>query len=149
MEMKNYLKNNTENIMITREFIESLGFEWDSTINDLDKYFITHNNETYQLTVNKVGCIRILHKYSVDESKCILFGDISMESLEFFVNNVIKTPYKKVYVTQDDSSHWYVIPIELASDFSEDLEDEDFDFDAKYGKYRTGGDINNVKLYMK
>ena len=121
--------------MITREFIESLGFEWDSTINDLDKYFITHNNETYQLTANKLGCIRILHKYSVDESKCILFGDISMESLEFFVNNVIKTPYKRAYVTQDDSSHWYVIPIELASDFDKDFkiifEFHEKDFNAR------------------
>lgn len=136
--------------MITREFIENLGFEFDSVVGDLnklDKYFITHNNETYQLTVNKSGWSRILHKHSVDESKCILFGDISMESLEFFVNNVIKTPYKKVYVMQDDSSHWYVIPIELISDFDKGSEDEGFD--AKYGKYRTGGDINNVKLYIK
>ncbi len=56
---------------------------------------------------------------------------------------------KRVYVTQDDSGHWYVIPYELKEQFNYDLENEDEDFDDKYGQYRTGGDINLIELYIK
>ena len=60
---------------------------------------------------------------------------------------------REVYVTQDDSGHWYVLPIELEKEFIEDLENEDFvdsgGFGHKYGQYMTGGDLNNIKLYAK
>ena len=59
-------------------------------------------------------------------------------------------PVKAVH---DDSGHWYVIPDELWDAFYEDLEDEEMgvsgEFDDKYGKYRTGGDLNNIQLYAE
>lgn len=55
----------------------------------------------------------------------------------------------KVKAVQDDSGHWYVIPNELIDEFDFDLEDEDFDFGAKYGQYMTGGDLNLVQLYIE
>lgn len=57
---------------------------------------------------------------------------------------------KRVYATQDESGHWYVIPYELKESFSSDLEnvdDYDYDFDNIWGQYRTGGDLNLVNLY--
>lgn len=54
-----------------------------------------------------------------------------------------------VKVVQDDSGHWYVIPADLGDSFDEDLQDEDSDFDEKYGKYRTGGGPNLVQLFAK
>ena len=64
-----------------------------------------------------------------------------------FINDKFaSTVCSKLHCNSEDA----LIQIEkLTSDFSKDLEDEDFDFDAKYGEYRTGGDINNVKLYIK
>jgi hypothetical protein len=60
---------------------------------------------------------------------------------------------EKVKAVQDDSSHWYVLPINLVSEFYEDLQDEDFvdggKFDDKYGKYKTGGDLNLIQLYAE
>lgn len=60
---------------------------------------------------------------------------------------------QQVKVVQDDSGHWYVIPNDLVKDFYKDGEDEDFvdygHFDNKYGKYRTGGDLNLVQLYAE
>lgn len=55
----------------------------------------------------------------------------------------------KVKAVQDDSGHWYLIPNGLIDDFDSDLEDEDFDFGAKYGEYMTGGDLNNIQLYIE
>ena len=55
----------------------------------------------------------------------------------------------QIYVTQDDSGHWYVIPYNLREKFEIDLyEDEEY-FDDKYGKFRTNGDINNIKLFVE
>lgn len=58
---------------------------------------------------------------------------------------------EKVKAVQDDSCHWYVLPIGLVDQFYKDGEDEDFvdegGFDNKYGKYRTGGDLNLVQLW--
>ncbi len=59
---------------------------------------------------------------------------------------------KKVKATQDDSCHWYVIPNELFREFNEDCDNEEMadsgEFDEKYGKYQTGGDLNNIQLYV-
>lgn len=59
----------------------------------------------------------------------------------------------KVKAVQDDSGHWYVLPNELLKDFYKDEQDEDFvdsgDFDNKYSKYRTGGDLNIIQLYAE
>ena len=59
----------------------------------------------------------------------------------------------KVNAAQDDSGHWYVIPIELYDEFLKEGEIEDFvdsgGFDNKYGKYRTGGDLNLIQLYAE
>lgn len=64
---------------------------------------------------------------------------------------------KKVKVVQDEASHWYVIPIELAHEFrrlSEKFrETEDYDvldeFIEKFQGFETGGDLNNVQLYAE
>ena len=69
---------------------------------------------------------------------------------------------KKVYCTRDDSGHWYVIPDELKDRFSKFMNDisnldddtvEYYDtvnkFEEEFGKYRTGGDLNNIQLYAK
>lgn len=64
---------------------------------------------------------------------------------------------KKVIAIQDESSHWYVIPAESKSEFNELIErfmnTDDYDilseFETKFDKYRTGGDLNNVQLYAE
>jgi hypothetical protein len=61
---------------------------------------------------------------------------------------------KKVKAVRDDSGHWYVIPNELRIiEFFKDLNNEDMvdsgQFDEKYGKYMTGGDLNLVQLYAE
>lgn len=62
--------------------------------------------------------------------------------------------YIKVKAVQDESCHWYIIPIELSETFkilhekacNEDYEAED-KFCEIFNKYRTGGDLNNIQLY--
>ena len=65
----------------------------------------------------------------------------------------IEPTYKKVKAVRDDSGHWFILPNELKDAFYEDLNNEDFvdsgGFDDRYGKYRTGGDLNLVQLYIK
>lgn len=58
-----------------------------------------------------------------------------------------------VHVTTDESGHWYVIPADREAEFHNDeLDDELVDsgeFDNKWRKYRTGGDLNNTQLYAE
>lgn len=59
-----------------------------------------------------------------------------------------------VEVHQDNDSHWYVIPKNLASQFHSLLRDceesDDWEpFEDTFGAYRTGGDINLVQLYAE
>lgn len=58
---------------------------------------------------------------------------------------------QKVKAVQDESCHWYVIPNSRLDEFYWDSEDEHMadsgEFDHKWGKYRTGGDLNLVQLY--
>ena len=60
---------------------------------------------------------------------------------------------KKVKAIQDNSCHWYVVPIDLVDQFYKDMQDEDFvdsgKFDDKYGKYMTGGGLNLIQLYAE
>jgi hypothetical protein len=60
---------------------------------------------------------------------------------------------QKVKAVKDDSGHWYVMPNEVCIDFFKDLDNEDMvdsgEFDEKYGKYMTGGDLNLVQLYAE
>lgn len=60
---------------------------------------------------------------------------------------------KRVYITQDDDGHNYVIPYELKDEFKSDLEglsDENiYEWDDKYGQFSTGGDVNLIDLYAK
>lgn len=60
---------------------------------------------------------------------------------------------RKVKVVQDQDSHWYVIPEELEPSFLIDLYDdktiESGEFDSKWRKYRTGGDLNLVQLWVE
>ena len=81
---------------------------------------------------------------------------------EWKKNNGVLIPVKQrmrpVYVTQDESGHWYVIPAGLEEEFSrleEAIIDLDYDqdmidmFELKFAKYRTGGGINNVQLFAE
>lgn len=67
--------------------------------------------------------------------------------------------FTPVVATQDESSHWYLIPKDQIKEFNDlsnriiatDANDQDLidDFEAKFGHYRTGGDLNNVQLYIE
>jgi hypothetical protein len=61
----------------------------------------------------------------------------------------IEPAYKKVKAVQDDSGHWYLIPNELVDTFYGDDVMEIDNFDDKYSRYKTGGDLNLVQLYIK
>ena len=78
--------------------------------------------------------------------------------IEFFIANLKQnekedTNLKKVKALQDESSHWYVVPDELAIEFDEDAYNEDIidsgEFDRKWGRYRTGGDLNLIQLWAE
>jgi hypothetical protein len=66
-----------------------------------------------------------------------------------------------VKAVQDESSHWYLVPNDELREFdilSGDISDLDDDskeyydkieeFEKLFSKYRTGGDLNNVQLYV-
>lgn len=63
-------------------------------------------------------------------------------------------PLQKVVAVECDGD-WYVIPSEMHDEFSslsekaEDSEDYDAqdEFNEKFGKYATGGDLNLIQLY--
>lgn len=48
---------------------------------------------------------------------------------------------------------WFIIPNELYEEFNEDSWNEDLvesgGFDDKWWKYKTGGDLNLIQLYIK
>jgi hypothetical protein len=58
-----------------------------------------------------------------------------------------------VKAVQGESGDWFIIPLRLADEFNEDLQDDDFiesgDFDEKYVEYLTNGDLNNIQLYAE
>ena len=60
---------------------------------------------------------------------------------------------EKVKAIQDNSCHWYVVPIDLVDQFYKDMQNDDFvdsgKFDDKYGKYMTGGGLNLIQLYAE
>lgn len=67
---------------------------------------------------------------------------------------------KRVYVTQDQDSHWYIIPIEMLEVFNRLLEESQYEsnpdweakeaeFIDKFSQYATGGYINNIELYAR
>lgn len=62
----------------------------------------------------------------------------------------------KVYCTQDESGHWYVMPLELKSKFIELLKRSEYEwnvveeeFNNTFSKYMTRGDLNLVQLYAE
>jgi hypothetical protein len=59
----------------------------------------------------------------------------------------------RVYATQDESCHWYVIPYDRKEEFFKDEQNEDMidsgEFDDKWGQYRTGGGLNLIPLYAE
>lgn len=59
----------------------------------------------------------------------------------------------KVKALRDDSGHWYVVPLTETDDFKRDLNNRYMvnsgDFDAIYGHYRTGGDLNLIQLWAE
>lgn len=61
------------------------------------------------------------------------------------------TQYQPVSVVSDGDGHWYVIPSKDAGLFVSMLErgeaDEYTEFNDRFGRYMTGGDINNKQLY--
>ena len=60
---------------------------------------------------------------------------------------------QKVKALIDESGHWYIIPLDKYQEFGQDEQNEDMIdsglFDNKWGKYRTGGDLNLVQLYAE
>lgn len=59
---------------------------------------------------------------------------------------------KKVVALQDDSCHWYVIPMEMLGEFrylEEGGEDTEEEFIEKFSQYMTGGDLNIIQLYAE
>ena len=60
---------------------------------------------------------------------------------------------EKVKLVQDESDHWYIIPNNMLKDFLNDNENgamiDSGEFDERWGKYRTGGDLNNIQLYAE
>lgn len=69
--------------------------------------------------------------------------------------------YQRVYITQDNDGHDYVIPYEMREEFDHMLEmseyvsgtgweDREEEFNDKFSTYMTGGDINEAEeLYIK
>ena len=66
----------------------------------------------------------------------------------------------KVKALTDDSSHWYLVPNEEAEEFNKLIslicyanetdggEKLIYEFEKKFSKYRTGGDLNLTQLYI-
>lgn len=68
--------------------------------------------------------------------------------------NKENTQLQRVYITTDDDGHNYVIPFEMVKEFNDLLskgyKTDDFEeFEAKFGKYATGGDYNLIELWAK
>lgn len=63
--------------------------------------------------------------------------------------------YQRVYITQDNDGHNYVIPYELRGQFNELLEESNTSdmaqdiFNDMFSHFMTGGDVNLVELYQK
>jgi hypothetical protein len=61
-------------------------------------------------------------------------------------------PPKKYFFSQDYSSHWYMVPVELRETWNKytinDLEDYDEieEFERIFGQYSTGGDISHIEF---
>lgn len=53
----------------------------------------------------------------------------------------------------EEDSDWYLIPNELYEEFKNDTYNEEMvesgGFDDKWWKYKTGGDLNLIQLYVK
>lgn len=63
---------------------------------------------------------------------------------------------KKYFFIQDESSHWYMIPVDLKKRWNELCErcnDEDEDafniLNDEFAQYRTGGGISNIEFYYE
>lgn len=60
---------------------------------------------------------------------------------------------QKVVATRDEAGHWYVIPKDMREEFNRDSANEEMcdsgEFDSKWGRYRTGGDLNLIQLYAE
>jgi hypothetical protein len=59
----------------------------------------------------------------------------------------------QVKAVQDEDGHWYVIPNNKFKEFIQERYNEEMiyegEFDRKWGKYRTGGDLNIVQLWAE
>jgi hypothetical protein len=59
----------------------------------------------------------------------------------------------EVKALQDHECHWYIVPNDLAFYFHEDTCNVDLidsgEFDEKWGRYRTGGDLNLIQLWAE
>lgn len=85
--------------------------------------------------------------------------DAAIDRIEQIINK--RDGWIRVEVHQDDSGHWYVVPEDKMPEYREALtnignqeEYSDTWYDAinefinKFSEYRTGGDLNNVALYL-
>ena len=66
----------------------------------------------------------------------------------------------KVKALKDESSHWYLVPNELCDEFCKlqdklccenyaERDEDEKHFIDKFSPYMTGGDVNNVQLYVE
>lgn len=56
---------------------------------------------------------------------------------------------KQYCLKQDDSCHWYLLPVEFEDEFESLMEkeaDDSTEIDEKFGKYKTGGGIGNIRF---
>ena len=58
----------------------------------------------------------------------------------------------QVKLLQDDSGHWYAIPVNMVQSFEKDMSDSELvesgEFDSIWGDYMINGDINNIDLFV-
>jgi hypothetical protein len=83
-----------------------------------------------------------------DDDYDLLIGELILR----FKDKIDTKAPQKVKVIEAEG-HWYVIPEDLFKKFLEDLNTDwikdSGEFDIRYGKYMTGGDLNCTQLYAE
>jgi hypothetical protein len=88
-----------------------------------------------------------------------LQNNVKFEGVDYDVTTFTESgDFIPVVATQNDEGDWFIIPSELAEEFSTMLDkliDNDYEedllykFENKFNQYQTGGDLNNTQLYVK
>lgn len=83
------------------------------------------------------------------ENTTVTLSHDTIADLNKIVSRFEKVEYTKVKVLSDGDGHNYVVPSHLAIFFNTLLETDEDRFNELFSQYRTGGNINNVDLYIK